>query len=549
MIDIPKLLVRQIISGSVIPFIGAGFSRYYGYPSWSELLDQVSEKLDANDLSYEDISTSDPLQLAQSLLHLYKEQNYLNCKENLIKELELDGALNDKNELNELLNEILEAEIQKRLEKEFSEIVLNEVKISEERQEHEAIKKLEKLSNLNISNVLTTNYDHVLENLFINHKILSPGTGKELNWNENEKSIIKIHGDIESPEGTIFTHSQFYRFMHEFGYFRSKLYTLFSSNIILMMGYGFNDLTIHQTYFQFIRDYREQLPTNKFYMVLTEFDKTKWNSYYDYYVRFLESYNITVIETKDLPTFAENLVESVEIERSSNSLSTLFEYHSSNSEQYSKALTSAIDNGSNGYIPNDLRTNKDVLEALIKIFRGPYMLNEAPFNKSIEGSTLDSQIGVNILDYTIKLVNDYPEIGETDEFNSLSKLSLEFASQTGDFFGVELRLSRFLDLVDLNYEKYLTYDEVVGKAMFEIFDFCHPTKYLKSNPGGKFIQNNLRKFPAYYIYNYLKKNEKEYPFIDQINQFWIKQIKSEFEENYELHEMATKLLKKLEADV
>ena len=244
----------------------------------------------------------------------------------------------------------------------------------------------------------------------------------------------------------------------------------------------------------------------------------------------------------------EDLVESVEIERSSNSLSTLFKYHSSNFDQYSRALTSAIDKGANGYITNDFRTNKDILEALIKIFRGPYMLNEEPFNKSIEGSTLDSQIGINILDYTIKLANDYPEIIETDEFNSLSNLSLEFVNQTGDFFGVELRLSRFLNLVELNPEKDLTYDDVVGKAMFEIFDFCHPTKYLKSNPGGRFIQNYLRRFPAFYIYNYLKQNEKEYPFIGQINLFWIKQIKNEFQENQELNEIATELLKELEAD-
>lgn len=273
MVDIPEKLVRQVISGVVVPFIGAGFSRYYGYPSWTELLKDTAVKIGVDDLDSEDIGKGDPLQIAQSLLQYYKVKMYETRKEAFINELEINETNNKRSELNELLSKILEGEIQIRLEHDFSGIVLKEVKVSEERKNTDAIEKLNKLGGLNFNHILTTNYEKVLEGLFSKHKVLSPGTGKELNWNDNEKSIIKIHGDKDSPEGIIFTHSQFYKFIHDFGYFRSKLYTLFSSNVVLMMGYGFNDLTIHQTYFQFIRDYSDQLMDDKFYMVLTEYDK------------------------------------------------------------------------------------------------------------------------------------------------------------------------------------------------------------------------------------------------------------------------------------
>lgn len=247
MVDIPKKMIRQIISGVVVPFVGAGFSRYYGYPSWTELLKKTAETIGVNDLDPEDIGKGDPLQIAQSLLQYYKVKMYESRKEAFIKELEISASENQKNELNELLSKILEGEIQIRLEHDFSSIVLKKVEISEERKDTDAIEKLNRLGDLNFSHILTTNYEEVLEGLFPKHKVLSPGTGKELSWNDNERSIIKIHGDRNSPEGVIFTHSQFYKFIHDFGYFRSKLYTLFSSNVVLMMGYGFNDLTIHQT--------------------------------------------------------------------------------------------------------------------------------------------------------------------------------------------------------------------------------------------------------------------------------------------------------------
>src|SRR5690625_4206925 len=223
MIDIPSKLIRQTISGIVIPFVGAGFSRYYGYPNWTELLKKTAETIGVNDIDFKDMKNRDPLQIAQALLQYYKEVNYESCKEAFIHELEISGSGNQKNELNELLTKILDSEIQIRLEDDFSSIVLDEVVIREERKDSEATTKLDKLGDLNFNHILTTNHEEILEGLFPKPKVLAPGTGKELSWNDNEKSIIKSHGDKESPEGVIFTHSQFYKFIHDFGYFRSKL--------------------------------------------------------------------------------------------------------------------------------------------------------------------------------------------------------------------------------------------------------------------------------------------------------------------------------------
>src|SRR5690625_2915945 len=243
---------------------------------------------------------------------------------------------------------------------------------------------------------------------------------------------------------------------------------------------------------------------DKFYMVLTNYDKTNWRSYYDYYVRFLNSYKINVIETTNLPGFIEQLVEEVETEKASTSISSLLEYQDEISPDFTRALISAVNpDEKNKPISDHKYINEGILEAFIKIYKGPYILNEEPFNIEIEGSKLDHKIGLGIFDYTLKIVKADPSLTILDDYIELANLSLDFVNHTSDFYGVETRLERFISLSKLIEENEHNQDNEVGELMYEVLDYCHPTKYLRSNPGGRYLVDNLRDISEYHISLYL----------------------------------------------
>ncbi|MBM7652994.1 SIR2 family NAD-dependent protein deacylase [Neobacillus cucumis] len=525
---IPKELVRLVILDKVVPFIGAGFSRSFGYPGWMDLLEELKNVIGIIDLEFGDMRNGDPLQIAQSFLSYYKEVNWETCEKDVIEGLGLGENYDKKDFLNGPLKKIVQEETDNKLELDFTKELLGLIKVDETKVNTEDVEKLKKLSEIDFSYFLTTNYDRVIEEEIMkgkNYLVQSLGKGEELNWNEKDKTIIKIHGDIDSEKGIIFTHSQYYKFMHDFGYFKSKLYNLFSSNVILMMGYGFNDINIHQTYFQFIRDYGTQVDNNKFYMVLSSYDKEKWGTYFSYYKRFLESYKINVIEAENLPSFVEELSNAIRNEKESADLSLLFDTLS-DEPRFAETLVKVI-NGEEPDLINNKSLNLDFIRAFIKIFTSPFILNEEPFKKELVD--LNSKIGYSIMDYTIKILGINPEIASEDTYLEFVKKSLKYVDETTDFHGKRYRAERFIGL-----SKHINRDDYeieTGKLMYQMFGSCHPTQYLYSNPGGRFLLEHLHQIPSYYLLSYLYfiihdvEEDEYYLPINHIQKYWIERIR------------------------
>ncbi|WP_343310732.1 SIR2 family protein [Bacillus atrophaeus] len=532
--NIDKYLISQIISGRVVPFIGAGFSRPFGYPGWVDLLKKVMQKIGIEDLNSEDINKADPLQLAQSFLDYYKEKNHDSVEDSLIQEIgiaEDQSSIRDK--LNQYLSSSIKKEIDQRLERKFSKIVLDQIKKDTSSINQTEINKLKLLGDLHFKQILTTNYDNVLEKeIFSNKgfKVLSLGNGDELNWDDSSNTIYKIHGDVTNENEIIFTHAQYYKFMHQFGYFRSKLYTLLSSNIILMMGYGFNDINIHQIYFQFIRDYDNDssLGEKKFYMVLTQREKEKWKSYFPYYKRYLASYKINVIEVSTLPDFIAALSEKVRTAEASSDLSYLFKQEEEN-ELFTTTLLDVIENNKDIKLSDDRTLNVNILKALHKIYKGPYILNKRPFNKSIEGNILESKIASNMFDYTNKLVNSYGYLSDTQEFIEIVNDSLDFVNSTGDFYEINNRIIDFITLSSkLKQKNYSREDDlIVGENMNRMFTRCHPTEYLRSNPGGRTLKSRLHEISTYHIkcfLDYLESELEDEYLLSRLQKYWLDEL-------------------------
>lgn len=525
--SIPKELVTNILQRKVVPFIGAGFSLPFGYPSWKNLIIGIKDKLEIDHLENKDLENVDPLQIAQALFHYYSKISFDSCKKEILNNLNIKSKqIEDNEELRKLVDE----QTGNKLELDFSRIILELITPIEDNMQIEKIEKLKMLNQLEFNSIVTTNYDKVLEDdIFISKafKVQSLGKNEELDWNEKDKAIIKIHGDKESNFGVIFTHSQYYKFMNESGYFRSKLYTIFSSNIVLMMGYGFNDINVHQIYFQFLRDYGKNINSSKFYMVLTAYEMEKWNSYFEFYKYYLESYKIQILVVEDLPTFIENLVESVNNERESKSLENLFEMETGGDFGRIMMATISQEYCDVTYDPN-LYTN--ILNAFIKIFKDEYLLSMDPFNlKDFDFSS----IGEYILDYTVDIFEKNNELIETKEFNEILHIAIEFADRTRDFYSIKYRLKAFIDL-----NKYITQleeEELLAKQLYSVFGYCHPTQFLKSNPGGNLLKEriqdlNIQVIKAYLEY-ILKHNIDSYEetiYLDNVHKYWLNLIETKF---------------------
>ncbi|KAA6482235.1 SIR2 family NAD-dependent protein deacylase [Bacillus swezeyi] len=535
MTNIDNYLIRQIISNRVVPFIGAGFSRDFGYPGWIDLLKKVMKEIQISDLVGDDIEGADPLQVAQSFLDFFKKTNYDHFENSLIGEIGIAEDQRVRDKLNQYLSSSIKKEIDQRLERAFSQIVLSQVIQEESLKNQNNINKLKMLGDLDFKHILTTNYDDVLESEIFSNKhfqVLSLGNGDELNWDDSYNTIYKIHGDVKNPKEIIFTHAQYYKFMHQFGYFRSKLYTLFSSNVILMMGYGFNDINIHQIYFQFIRDYDNDsaLEDKKFYMVLTKHDKKRWGSYFNYYKRYLSSYKINVIEVETLPDFIEELSKTVKLEKASSDLKSLFDFYGGNEDDrnaFTDVLIKVIENKDVQIIDNR-SLNIDILAAFHKIYKGPYILKDVPFNKPIENDILDSKIASSMFEYTNKLAISFEYLIETSEFKEVVNDSLDFVDKTRDFYEIEKRIKDFIQLSTKLKQTNCLADEkaLIGEKMDNMFRESHPTEFLRSNPGGRALKSKLTEISKYHINSflyYLELETEEYR-LTRLQKYWLGEL-------------------------
>ncbi|PKR83612.1 SIR2 family NAD-dependent protein deacylase [Heyndrickxia camelliae] len=540
---IPDQLILDIVNDKVVPFIGAGFSRSFGYLGWMELLKKLSIEIGIKDLRSKDFENGDPLQIAQAFYQFFKEKNKSRTLEKLMNRLELGEENQD---LQILIEKAVDKEVEHLLEKHFSQKMLSLVESNNENMVKEDIDKLKKINKIPFHYIVTTNYDKVLENEIYRDKgygVLHPGKGRELDWNEHDKTILKIHGDKDSDEGIVFTHEQYYKFMHEYGFFRNKLYTLFSTNTILMIGYGFNDINIHHTYFQFIKDYSENLKSHKkLYMLLTDFDKKhKWKSYFPYYKKYLESYNVEVIEYEDLPSFIEDLVHEYEIETSSSDIYRLLNVEG---KDLTDPLLSIV-NGENLSVIDDIdrQIGLDIIKVITKFFRNPFILTGKPFSLSIDEEGLTHDIAERLFNGVLRIITVHPSCKSKFEYFELIKETLKFASISTTWSTVSWRIREVFKLMEvLEYKPKDVYDLLTGEYLFTIFSQSHPDKYLKAYDAGQFIQRKIPYFPEFYIKSYLAflkdyiyGNELiDYP---SVNDFWVSQIREKLQFNNEIIDM------------
>ncbi|WP_437828988.1 SIR2 family NAD-dependent protein deacylase [Niallia taxi] len=546
---IPDKLVVDMVNGKVVPFIGAGFSRSFGYPGWMELLKELKNKIGIKDLDNKDFENEDPLQIAQAFFQFYKEKNRQTTLDDITTNL-IFKQEKDNEELRGLVERAINKEVDILLEKNFSKKMLDLVKAKEERKDWPAIEKIKKLKNIPFHYLITTNYDKVIENQIYSdagYGVLYPGKGIELDWNEHDKTVLKIHGDVETDQGIVFTHEQYYKFMQEYGFYRNKLYTLFSTNTILMIGYGFNDINIHHTYFQFIKDYSENLGHHKkMYMLLTDFDKKeKWKSYFEYYKKYLKSYNVEVIEYTDIPSFIEDLVHAFEEEKYSANINRLLT--ETGNENPLRPLKSILDGTGLNTTQINERVSLNIIKAMTKFFRNPYILTEQPFDLSIDEEGIDNNLAGHILNAALAIISEYPQIAEKEEYFLFVVVALKYATADDSWNSIYVRLVQVFPVMrQLKYEHEGSDDLKLGEYMYKIFSSSHPDKYLYGYDAGRFLNSNISLFPKIYIkafLEYVKKLiiENELSNYPSISDYWIQQIREKFQTDDKIIELCEEI--------
>jgi hypothetical protein len=510
MIDqFPEEILKAAIGRRLVPFIGAGFSWYYNYPSWSDLLNGVANDLKLG-IDKEDLNGKDPLQVAESFFCHYKDLNYEKVKEEILRENQIENTPEGHKMLQHLIETKLETGFSSLVVKNLEELKKNN---STKDDNEEEKRKLSRLKDLSPKNIVTTNYDKNLEDLFPDFAVLCPGRADEFGWDEAGNTIFKIHGDVEVPQGIIFTQSQYYRFMNELGFYRSRLYTFFSSSVVLMLGYGFGDINIHNIYFQFRRDYKDYLDNadRKAYIVLVDYDKVKLGTYYDSYKRFLKAHGIEVLDNfSTLPNFVEGLAEAVKQFRERSDLQRLFgneipwdTTQSTIMDLIKKNTSPSVDN----IVNNDAKV-RYVLIALDKIVSYPDVLIQKPFCMEIHNGVLSQDVGLRILHFVNRIVEAREEIGQWDEYTRIVLASLKFVNQTRDFDWHPSRVEIFLKLATKlkNLKENTEFERLeheFGHEMSNLFNFSNRS-FGSCWRSGDYVENQLTNIPTVLIKAYLK---------------------------------------------
>ncbi|NLT51955.1 MAG: SIR2 family protein [Ignavibacteria bacterium] len=246
-------------------FIGTGISLRYleNAYTWDGLLKYISTELKNNTEYYLDIKAK--------------------CENNGVYEFDKIAALLET-EFNEILMQnrngkfkTVNDEFYKRMEnginlsrlKIYVANLLKPLKFKETMQiEIAEFKKIRK----NISSIITTNYDLLIEKIFE----FQPLIGNDILLSNPYGSVYKIHGCVNQPAKIIITKDDYVKFSQKYELIRAQLLSLFIHNPIIFMGYGIGDENIKsilKTIFTYIEPNSEEAKKIRENFLLVEYEK------------------------------------------------------------------------------------------------------------------------------------------------------------------------------------------------------------------------------------------------------------------------------------
>lgn len=181
------------VQNKLVVFVGAGVSANSGVPTWSSLTNAFKEDL-TNTIKKE----SDDLKVAQIYKDTYGRKAYLEKVRNVLK----DGRI----AYNPIHNAILD---------------------------------------LNPVHIITTNYDNLIEqSIQSNYKQYDIITqDSDLPYYRYPSKVVKMHGDFKTGN-IVLTEEDYYNYAADFPLIRAFVTSLFTTNVVLFVGFSFSDLNL-----------------------------------------------------------------------------------------------------------------------------------------------------------------------------------------------------------------------------------------------------------------------------------------------------------------
>nr|WAI02748.1 MAG: SIR2 family protein [Candidatus Methanoperedens sp.] len=213
-----------------ILFIGSGLSkRYFGGPSWEELLKILSERCPGidKDFAYYKQSYGTLRDIGEVFAEIFKEWAWGSGKSEFPIEL-FDSAKPSNIYLKYKAAKYFESITPESIDAISDATFKDEIKI---------------LQNIRPHAIITTNYDRFLEKIFPEYE---PIIGQKILHTNNISigEIFKIHGCISEPESMVLTEKDYIEFMAKKKYLSAKLLTYFAEHPLLFIGYSAEDPNI-----------------------------------------------------------------------------------------------------------------------------------------------------------------------------------------------------------------------------------------------------------------------------------------------------------------
>jgi hypothetical protein len=187
---------RDMDSGNVALFLGAGMSLPAGFVNWKELMREI-----AQDLQLDVDKETDLIALAQ--YHKNHRQNRHRINQLLVSEFTKDAKVTENHRL---------------------------------------------IASLPISTIWTTNYDHLMEEAYREaHKVVDVRRRQvDLTTTRPRAAvtIYKMHGDVDLPDEAVLTKDDFAAFEDKRGLFSVQFRGQLVSTCFLFLGYSFSDPNI-----------------------------------------------------------------------------------------------------------------------------------------------------------------------------------------------------------------------------------------------------------------------------------------------------------------
>ncbi|MFD1170815.1 SIR2 family protein [Oceanobacillus caeni] len=233
MMDIEQKLVEHLMDMDTAPFlfIGSGFSRrYLGLEDWEGLLDRFSKSVNKDFDYYLSTARNNLAKVAELIAEdfhevWWKEEKYSASRE------EFKGRIPST-------HSALKIEISKYL-RDIKYIYTKDKKLDIEIQE---------LKKAVIDGIITTNWDTLLEQIFLESDMNVYIGQKELLFSQplEVNEIYKIHGCCSVPESLVLTSDDYRDFNDRNAYLAAKLLTIFIEHPVIFIGYSISDENIHK---------------------------------------------------------------------------------------------------------------------------------------------------------------------------------------------------------------------------------------------------------------------------------------------------------------